>query len=95
MSILQSFWKEDVVYKASFKDGYKIKVYIMKDEFEQDAGLESLAYKFVCVKVTYKRKSTEFMYIMTAEDFNKDNFTILTHFAKKKWRSVYEGRKSV
>lgn len=93
MITLHSFWKEKIVYKAKVK-GYKVKIYIMKDEFEQKLDFPGNPV-FVWVSISKNRKTTSFGYVMSHKDYLADNFSKLIIYGREKWRKIYETRKSI
>ena len=93
MIILHSFWKEKLVYKAEVK-GYKVKIYIMEDEFEQKFDFPGDPV-FVWVSISKSRKTTSFGYMMPHEDYLADNFSKPIIYGREKWRKTYENRKII
>ena len=93
MITLHSFWKEKLVYKAEVK-GYKVKIYIMEDEFEQKFDFPGDPV-LVWVSISKNRKTTSFGYIMSHEDYLADNFFFFFIYGREKWRKTYGNRKSI
>ena len=93
MITLHSFWKEKLVYKAEVK-GYKVKIYIMEDEFEQKFDFPGDPV-LVWVSISKNRKTTGFGYIMSHEDYLADNFSKPIIYGREKWRKTYGSRKSI
>ena len=93
MITLHSFWKENLVYKAKVK-GYKVKIYIMEDEFEQKFDFPGDPV-LVWVSISKNRKTTSFGYIMSHEDYLADNFSKPIIYGREKWRKTYGSRKSI
>lgn len=93
MITLHSFWKEKLVYKAEVK-GYKVKIYIMEDEFEQKFDFPGDPV-FVWVSISKNRKTTSFGYMMSHEDYLADNFSKPIIYGREKWRKTYGNRKII
>lgn len=93
MITLHSFWKEKLVYKAEVK-GYKVKIYIMEDEFEQKFNFPGDPV-FIWVSISKHRKTTDFCYVIPHEDYLADNFSKPIICGREKWRRIYGDRKSI
>ena len=87
MITLHSFLKEKLVYKAKVK-GYKVKIYIMEDEFEQNFDFPGDPI-LIWVSISKNRKTIGFGYVMPHEDYLTDNFFKPIIYGKKKWRKTY------
>ena len=93
MITLHSFWKEKLIYRAKVK-GYKVKIYTMEDEFEQKFDFpEDLV--FIWVSISKNRKTTNFGYVMSHEDYLADNFSKPIICGREKWRKTYGNSKSI
>ena len=94
MITLHSFLKEKLVYKARSIKGYKVKIYIMEDEFEQKFDFPGDPV-LVWVSISKNRKTTGFGYVMSHEDYLADNFSKPIIYGREKWRKTYGSRKSI
>lgn len=83
-----SFWREELVYKAKTKE-FKIKIYDMVDEFQHPLILDRPGFKMIWVEMTKNFKTISFAWVITEDNFKKDNFFNPISFGKNKWKKQY------